>query len=214
MKVFTLVMSCLFCYVRNAGYAQTPIFFKFAQDVILFSEPSCTRWLDSPAIACFGSGTQEEKLFQYAVAQINEALAPSRIQLRVVLPEDTSATIKLFFAKRTAMPAIIRKESMQTTAGAYTWNFWRGKKNELTKTVGIVSTELEPKALQHAVFRVILGCMGFYGDAKNPKDSIFVGWDSVELSPLDKRLVAFQYEHVMPGFRLPELRKALQTYAK
>ncbi len=214
--LYTAVTFWLFFFVINTGRAQTPTFAKFAQDVILSPDfPNCTRWLDSPAIACFGANTQEEKLFSYAVEQINQTLAPSRIQLRVVLSDDPNATIKLYFSKQTAMPAIIKKESMlRSSAGGFTWYFWRGKKNEITKSVGVVSTELKPKELQHAVFRTILGCIGFYGDPKNPKDSIFVGWDAVELSPIDKRLVAFYYEHVMPGFRLNELRQAIKTYAQ
>jgi len=214
------IISLLACVLTASGATPDRTYRKLTEDVSLGSsytnDMRVRRWPDSPSISCMNPPKGYEAVFDAAVKQINDALTPSRFEVRPLLPNEPTAQIKFYFTTRTDYIRVMRENELKPGDRGFDWRNWWDANSQITKSVGIVTTDgITADQLTYNTLRTILGTLGFAGWASDQQDTIFY-YTSLkprkDLSPSDRRLIPFFYMHLKPNFERFQVRRAYDTY--
>jgi hypothetical protein len=177
-------------------------------------ETGTRRWQDVPKLTVAGATAQQRKVIEEVVNQLNEVLKDTPIQkIQILKPNDPTATIKVL---------LVRKEQIPLTAAKFTQDaefiqLLRKEKSTgftlisdtprrviLEITVGLANDPELAKEFRFQVLDSLLWGLGFSNYSALFEDSFFYRSDrkgpaEVKLTPRDRRLISWFYNHVPPG---------------
>lgn len=201
---------------------------------------AAVRWVRSPSVSCFGGGEPAAQAVKAAVSELNEALAPAGMVLRLGPQEDRQAEIQVFFRPRAAFPAglpldrahldgcarILRAGSEAAVIRAA--QVWVAEDPQLEVAIA----HLDPQARRQAaavllqerwqalVLHELIHALGLTHSAVFRDSTMYCRARGnlrqenrqTRLSLRDRKVLAFFYTHIQPGDRAGELRRAADGY--
>ncbi len=185
----------------------------FVGDVLTKTEYEITgggrviRWEKPPTLSVFGDQDRHPPVVAQTLRDINRAM-PGHLQINQLPDEDESALIKLYFIKLESFAEIAKEHNFEVIANNRGFFFvqWNGKFEIISAIVLIAEDKLSGRALSHFVLEEVVQTMGLVGDSKRFSKSIFYEsaplsrfGTSTRLSPLDRKLIGFLYQHVPAG---------------
>ena len=183
----------------------------FAGDVLTKIEYSAgsqiVRWVKPPTISVFGNANGNRAVMAATLREINSAL-PKNMQVVQLNDGDRGASMKIFFVKLKDFAKVAAMFQFQYVEGnnGFFYMKWNGK-FELTEAIILIAEDkLTGKSLSHFVLEETVQSLGMGGDSERFPKSIFYEnqslkqfGDATQLSPLDRKLVRFFYDHVPAG---------------
>lgn len=195
----------------------------FAQTVLLGTEYGgdgriISRWKRSPTLSVFGGSADDAELIEEIVGEINQAMAPSKVQINIVRPGDTRASFKIYLVPKTEFYEIARQYNFQyveNNDGYFhiKWNGW----HQISQAIVLIRDSLKGRERRHFMFEEITQAMGLASDSNLYRNSIFYakpgnGGRAKGLSDLDKRLIHFLYNYLEPGDTQDDLLQAFHAH--
>jgi len=154
------------------------------------------------------------------VAQLNKTLAKTSIKkITLLAPNSANANIRVYFAPIEHFPRVAKFHGFRYVQGnwGYFWTFWN-RRNEINRAYVLLATDkLKGASLRHFALEELTQSLGLSNDSSQFRDSIFYsgrdgGGTAQQLSPADRRLIIFFYNHVRPGTKGDELRALLRRH--
>lgn len=180
------------------------------------------RWATSPKLSTFGQSSQHPSIVKKVVKELNDCL-PEGHQIEHLEPGDESSTIQVYFAPEDELEELAKELKVEYIAPNLGFYYVRWNRHfEIeSATVLIAEDKLKGNRLQHYLLEEITQSLGFGGDSPRFSDSIFFEnkraksyGSAIKLSPLDKKLIKFHYNHVTPGSHPIELGILLTQHWK
>ena len=172
-----------------------------------------TRWSASPTLSLIDADSETTRIASEVIGQLNKTLAQTRIRkIRLVAPGNYDARILVRCAPLDDLPRIANRHGFEYTVG--NWGYFSIQRDTthqiLRAVVLIASDKLHGDSLRHFLLEEITQCLGPLNDSAIFEDSIFFSGNfrqgsPIALSPLDRRLLLFLYNHVPPGTKPEEL---------
>lgn len=220
----SFLVVCLFVISPANAHPDEKILL-WVEEVILGPEfggagKVCSRWAKGPSLSIFGATPQQEEVVVGAVVHLNYTLAQTPIKQIVLLKaNDTDADIRIYFAPLKELPTFAEKHNFYYAAGnwGYFWTFWNYQHEIERGFVLLASDRLKDKQLRHFALEEITQVLGLSNDSPIFPESIFYamgndGGNAQQLSKLDKKLITFFYNHILPGAKQADVRTAFKQY--
>ena len=199
----------------SLGGAQAPLdqnTVRFVADVICRNEYQdgtefrCNRWVASPRLSTFGSGSHHPTVVANVIKQLNELL-PEGTQIQQVEPNQEDASMKVYFVSLNEFPALAKKYGFPVTNNLGFFGVeWNHRYEIQSAVIMIAHDKLRGKRLHHMTLEEITQSLGLAGDSTRFEDSVFYEdqakqhyGTATRLSELDKKTLRFLYQHVEPG---------------
>lgn len=179
---------------------------------------SVSKWTRSPTLSVFGATVSQLHAVYSSVANINEALAETKIkEIKLLTPENSRASIKVYLLRSDEMPFMAEEIGFPYHEGndGYFWAYWR--RNAINRAyVFLASDKLSGPDLRHFALEEITQTLGLMSDSQIFDESIFFSGRSrsQELTRLDKELIKFFYNHLDHGDREHEFHQAFSQHWK
>lgn len=178
------------------------------------------RWEEPPTLSVFGDQNRHPAIVGATVREINRAM-PENLKLEHLPDEDEDATIKLYFIKFESFQKIADQHGFQPVEGNRGFFFlrWDEKMALQESIVLIAEDELKGKRLRHFVLEEVAQSLGLGGDSKHFPKSIFYEDNlllrygtATRLTPIDRKLIAFLYQHVPTGAEAVEVGQLFEKH--
>ena len=218
-RVAALALVSTFLAVRM-GAADDPVL-EWIEDVVLGPEYGgsgaiASRWVRAPVLKLVEGSTEDRRVVEACVAEINSALARTPIR-EIVLARTgvAGADILVYSVPLHRFPELARRHGFQYVEGnlGFFWTFWNERHEIQSAVVLLASDRLSETALRHIALVEITQSLGLSGDSPVFPESVFFSRDddggaAEHLSALDRQLIDFFYRYLSPGARTAEVRIA------
>lgn len=178
------------------------------------SKKVCSRWVTKPRLSIFGATSEQSRVLAESVDHVNEALAETPFQIQLIEENNLKTDICIHFTPVTEMAKVAEKHGFRYVGSDkdYFWIFWNGRR-EINRGVILLAPDLEGRELWHSSVAMLCRVLGVRNQSKELPDSIFSGSRNIQqLSPADKKLLVFLYNHVQPRDGEEQLRTAFWTH--
>ena len=224
MKTLLILFACLPFYCIAQTPAQTAALRKFAEDVCLKkmsgNDQRVVRYTTSPAISLYNESDPAAKdIFDAAVAEVNEALAPASFALSPSPPRNAEAPIRFVYCTRNQFVQTCKNHHV-TPEGTRNWIswFWLDQYHRIERSLVIITfNPAKPEDVARSTRQALMLAIGFGNFTSQPVPSVLSSSSAERakiLTDYDRSMVSFFYSALQPGQKAFEVRRAFDQYWK
>jgi hypothetical protein len=201
MKTLGLFFVCisLTCFAQTP--AQTAALRKFAEDVCLKklsgNDQRVVRYTTSPAISLYNDADPAAKeIFDAAVSEFNEALAPASFALSPSPPRNAEAPIRVVYCTRDQFVQACKNHRV-TPEGTRNWVswYWWDRYHRIERSLAVITFDpAKPDEIARSTRQALMLSIGFGNFTAEPVPSVLSSSATErakKLTDYDRSLVSF-----------------------
>jgi hypothetical protein len=215
MKKTLFTLALFLPLVASSQQPTKEVLRKFVEDVVIDAKGPVERWASPGAVTVYNETSipEAEAACTKIIESINEALAPVPFHFPLMAPRFADAPFRIVIVERKDFIAGLKKHGV-TPLGTRTWGWWkwRNQSNEVIRSLVILSVEQGSLELfTEQAHIAIMGSLGFSGYSQAPVDSVLGPYRDQPrqtLTETDRQVLPFFFQHIQPGFKAYEVRRA------